>query len=60
MDRDPRENPQVGDRWRTPWGTSTVEWVGPDAIEVGGETMTREDWLFAARRGGWTFLEGTR
>lgn len=27
MDRDPRTEPRKGDRWRTPWGVSTVESV---------------------------------
>ena len=59
MDRDPRENPQPGDRWRDSWGTRTVEWVGVEGqVKVSGETMTLDDWLWATRTaGGWVVLE---
>lgn len=60
MTRDPRLSPATGDRWRTPWGTSTVV-----AVEVGhvvitdAERLAWEDWIWHTRpfRGGaWTFV----
>lgn len=61
-ERDPRTNPQPGDRWRDSWGTRTVEIAHPNgSVSMSdGETYTREDFRWYTAPSRWTFVEVDR
>lgn len=60
MSRDPRLNPEPGDRWRTAWGVSTVESVSAaGGVKMSdGETYTREDFRWHTAPGRWAVVPG--